>query len=171
MTQIDLARQLYSRLAVECDLAMALVDVLFEEQACLVKLETDRLAELALNKEGLMLDLEKRFKANAHLAHQHGFEPSLDGLALWIDQLVVFEPKLQGTYSTLRTTLQQAQRLNTNNGELVTEQLAGLQERIAILTAAAVAEQVPGTATTYGPKGSLSNTGPAANPMPRAVIR
>jgi len=171
MTQIDLARQLYSQLAVECDLAMALVDVLFEEQACLVKLETDRLSELALSKEGLMLDLEKRFKTNAALAHEHGFEPSLDGLALWIDQLAKLEPKLQGTYSTLRTTLQQAQRLNSNNGELVTEQLAGLQERIAILTAAAVAEQVPGTATTYGPKGGLNTTGPSANPTPRAVIR
>jgi len=163
------AKSLYESLAHECDLAMALVDVLLEEQACLVKMETSRLGDLALSKEAMMIELETRYLACTKKAEQAGHAGNLDGLAHWVDELSVFEPRLRGTYSTLRNTLQQAQRLNSTNGELVTEQLAGLQDRIAILTAAAVASQAPAASDTYGPKGGLSAAGTAT--MPRAVIR
>ncbi|HEX4843686.1 MAG TPA: flagellar protein FlgN [Limnobacter sp.] len=169
MSNTIAAKSLYNNLAYECDLAMALVDVLLEEQACLVKMETSRLSELALTKEAMMLDLEKRYLASAEKAQEAGYAPNLDGMAHWVDELCAFEPKLNGTYATLRNTLMQAQRLNTTNGELVSEQLAGLQERIAILTAAAVASQAPTASDTYGPKGGLSAGNAAA--MPRAVIR
>ncbi|HEX4917750.1 MAG TPA: flagellar protein FlgN [Limnobacter sp.] len=169
MSNTNAAKSLYDNLAYECDLAMALVDVLLEEQACLIRMETSRLSELALTKEAMMLDLEKRYQASAEKAHQAGYASNLDGMAHWVDELSAFEPRLSGTYSTLRSTLSQAQRLNNTNGELVTEQLAGLQERIAILTAAAVASQSPTASDTYGPKGGLSSGG--GNAMPRAVIR
>jgi flagellar biosynthesis protein FlgN len=171
MPYAEQAINLYRNLAEECDIAMTLVDVLLEEQACLVKLETNRLSELSLKKEGMMVDLEKRFKTNVRNAQGAGFEPSMEGLALWVDQLAIEEPRLLGTYSTLRMTLQQAHRLNTTNGDLVTEQLMGLQQRIAILTAAALADQQPNSVNTYGPKGALSTNNNAAGNMPRAVIR
>lgn len=171
MSHAEQATNLYRNLAEECDIAMTLVDVLFEEQACLVKLETDKLAVLALKKEGMMLELEKRYTQNVHLAQSLGFQPDLNGLAAWVDDLAATEPRLQGTYSTFRSTLQQAQRLNVANGELVSEQLAGLQERISILTAAAVAEQKPAASDTYGPRGALSNAGSGVGSTPRAVIR
>lgn len=40
MSHADAAKNLYRNLAYECDMAMALVDILLEEQACLVKLQT-----------------------------------------------------------------------------------------------------------------------------------
>lgn len=170
MMHVDTAKNLYRDLAYECDMAMALVDILLEEQACLVKMETTQLASLALRKEAMMVELEKRYKQNAKLAAAEGFDENLDGIALWVDVLAHHEPRLGSTYSTLRSTLIHAQRLNANNGELVNEQLAGLNERISILTAAAVAEQRPHSSDTYGPKGGLSSPG-AGGSMPRAVIR
>jgi len=55
---------MYSELAQECELAMQLVDVLLEEQSCLIKMETSRLSDLALKKEGMMFALDKRFQKN-----------------------------------------------------------------------------------------------------------
>lgn len=170
MSHTEQAINLYRNLAQECDIAMALVDVLLEEQACLVKLETARLGELALQKESMMLELEKRYLNNIQIAQSLGYEPTLDGMAYWVDDLAGDERRLQGTYATLRETLQQAHRLNTTNGELVAEQLAGLQDRIAILTAAAVADQQTGSANTYGPTGSLNSLS-GSGITPRAVIR
>jgi flagella synthesis protein FlgN len=174
MSHSERATHLYNSLAEECEIAMALVDVLLEEQACLIKLETNKLAALALKKEGMMLDLEHRFQNNTANALQAGFAPTMDGLAQWVDSLLKGEPRLQSTYATLRTTLQHAHRLNNVNGELVIEQLAGLQERISILTAAALADKnMAGLNTnTYGPKGSLNgaNASTGSTP-PRAVIR
>ena len=171
MSHADSAKNLYRNLAYECDMAMALVDILLEEQACLVKLQTPELNSLALRKEAMMLELEKRYMNNIQLAKAEGFQPNMDGIALWVDVLAAHEPRLLGTYSTLRTTLGHAQRLNNTNGELVTEQLAGLQERISILTAAAVADQKPAASDTYGPKGGMSQSSVTGGAMPRAVIR
>jgi len=171
MSHADSAKNLYRNLAYECDMAMALVDILLEEQACLVKLHTDELSSLALRKEAMMLELEKRYLGNVQLAKAEGFEPSMEGIALWVDVLAAHEPRLLGTYSTLRTTLSHAQRLNKTNGEIVSEQLAGLQERISILTAAAVADQAPTASDTYGPKGGMSQSALTGGAMPRAVIR
>lgn len=171
MSHAEAAKNLYRNLAQECDMAMALVDILLEEQSCLVKLQTTELNSLAIRKEALMLELEKRYLSNIKLVKAEGFKPNLDGMALWVDALAVHEPKLLGTYSTLRTTLAHAQRLNRTNGELVNEQLAGLQERISILTAAAVAEQKPTASDTYGPKGAMSQQNATGVTMPRAVIR
>lgn len=171
MLDADKAKNLYSNLAHECDIAMGLVDVLLEEQACLIKFNTQELNSLAIRKEAMMLELEKRFLHNLELVKAEGFKPNMDGLALWVDVIATHEPRLLGTYSTLRTTLTHAQRLNKTNGELVNEQLAGLQERIAILTAAAVAEQKPAASDTYGPKGGMSQSGLTGGVTPRAVIR
>jgi flagella synthesis protein FlgN len=171
MSHADSAKNLYRNLAYECDMAMALVDILLEEQACLVQLQTPELNSLALRKEAMMLELEKRYMNNIQLAKAEGFQPNMDGIALWVDVLAAHEPRLLGTYSTLRTTLGHAQRLNNTNGELVTEQLAGLQERISILTAAAVADQKPAASDTYGPKGGMSQSSVTGGAMPRAVIR
>ena len=171
MSHVAAAKNLYNNLAYECETAMALVDILLEEQACLVKMETGALNSLATRKEAMMLDLEKRYLANIELSKAAGFAPDLDGIALWVDVLAADEPRLLGTYSTLRSTLTHAQRLNTTNGELVTEQLAGLQERISILTAAAVAEQKPTASDTYGPKGGMAQSALTGGAMPRAVIR
>ncbi|HEX4855428.1 MAG TPA: flagellar protein FlgN [Limnobacter sp.] len=170
-SQIDTAKHVYRSLAEECELAMALVDVLLEEQACLVKLQTPELNSLALRKEAMMLELEKRYLDNIQQAKAAGFQPTMDGLALWTDVLAMHEPRLLGTYSTLRSTLSHARRLNKTNGELVAEQLAGLQERISILTAAAVADQKPAASDTYGPKGGMSQSALTGGITPRAVIR
>lgn len=171
MSHADAAKNLYRNLAYECDMAMALVDILLEEQACLVKLQTPELNSLALRKEAMMLELEKRYTNNIEMARSEGFPDNMDGIALWVDVLAAHEPRLLGTYSTLRTTLSHAQRLNNTNGELVAEQLAGLQERISILTAAAVADQKPAASDTYGPKGGMSQSTVTGGAMPRAVIR
>ena len=171
MSHIDSASNLYRSLAQECDLAMALVDVLLEEQTCLIKLETVRLTELALQKEGMMLDLEKRYLNHLQQARLHGFSANMNGIADWVDSLGGKYPKLQGTYSTLRSTLEHAQRLNKTNGDLVAEQLAGLNERISILTAAAIGDQVQSASDTYSAKGALHSAAVLGLATPRAVIR
>lgn len=159
---------LYQELAQECELAMQLVDVLLEEQSSLIRMETQRLSDLALKKEGLMFELEKRFQSNSKLAVLAGYSADLTGLNAWIGSLAEGVPELTGTFQTLKSSLEQAQRLNMINGELVNEQLAGIQERISILTAASVQNATGGAQDTYGPKGGMT---PGAGFKPRAVIR
>ena len=171
MSRSNMAKTLYSNVVCECDIAMALVDVLLDEQACLIKFQTSELNGLALRKEAMMLELEKRYLVNIKLAKAESFEPNLDGIARWVDTLAASEPKLTSTYSTLRTTLTQAQRLNKLNGELMNEQLASLQERISILTAAALADQKPTASDTYGPNGGMNQSALTGGATPRAVIR
>jgi flagella synthesis protein FlgN len=161
-------KTLYKELAQECELAMQLVDVLLEEQSSLIRMETQRLSDLALKKEGLMFELEKRFQSNSRLAVQAGYTEDLVGLNAWISSLADGIPELTGTFQTLKSSLEQAQRLNIMNGELVNEQLAGIQERISILTAASVQTGTGGAHDTYGPKGGMST---GAGLKPRAVIR
>ncbi|MDH4394419.1 MAG: flagellar protein FlgN [Limnobacter sp.] len=161
-------KTLYKELAQECELAMQLVDVLLEEQSSLIRMETQRLSDLALKKEGLMFELEKRFQSNSKLAVQAGYAEDLVGLNAWISSLADGIPELTSTFQTLKSSLEQAQRLNIINGELVTEQLAGIQERISILTAASVQTGTGGAHDTYGPKGGMS---PGSGLKPRAVIR
>jgi flagellar biosynthesis protein FlgN len=161
-------KTLYKELAQECELAMQLVDVLLEEQSSLIRMETQRLSDLALKKEGLMFELEKRFQSNSKLAVQAGFSKDLVGLNAWISSLADGIPELKGTFQTLKSSLEQAQRLNIINGELVNEQLAGIQERISILTAAFVQSGSGGVQDTYGPKGGMNS---GAGLKPRAVIR
>lgn len=163
------AELIYQKLAEECDQAMALVDTLLEEQASLIKMNTNLLGELSVKKEGMMFDLEKRFRSNLDLAAEAGFTADQTGLIDWIDALGQFKPELPGTFETLKQTLLQAQRLNLTNGELVAQQLDGLKERISILTAASVDAGGQKPSDTYGPKGGLS--GGAAGARPRAVIR
>lgn len=168
MSKAKQAQQLLLDLSTDCEKAMQLVDTLLEEQACLVKMLTDQLAELAVKKEGMMFDLEKRFKANVALAVGAGYSENLAGFEDWIDELGQHAPTLSKTFETLRTTLDQAKRLNNMNGELVAEQLAGLKDRIAILTAASIENGTKKPSDTYGPKGGLAGNSGA---KPRAVIR
>jgi len=171
MSHIGSAAEMYRHLAVECEMAMALVDVLLEEQSCLIRFETPRLQELALKKEAMMLDLEKRYLNNLQMARAEGYTPDFDGLARWVDNLAHREKRLNSTFETLKTTLQQAKDLNETNGNIVAEQMAGLQERISILTAAAIGNTATSpAANTYGPQGALNKSGGAGS-TPRAVIR
>lgn len=165
------ATDLYKALAQECELGMALVDLLFEEQASLVKLDVAHLQELALKKEAMMLELEKRYQNNVQLARANGFEANFDGLSDWVERLAPQEKNLQVTFYTLKSTLLQAQRINETNGEIVAEQMAGLQERISILTAAALQEQSGGASDTYSAKGAMQQRAGKAGATPRAVIR
>jgi flagella synthesis protein FlgN len=169
-SSVILATDLYKALAQECELGMTLVDILFEEQTSLVKLETARLQEISLKKEGMMFDLERRYQNNISLAKANGFTESFEGLEAWVTSLSKQEPKLQGTLGTLKATLHQAQRINQTNGELVAEQMAGLQQRISILTAAAVAEQTGRSSDTYSAKGSMQQKGSTAGNT-RAIIK
>jgi len=168
MPQTITPKTLYKELAHECELAMQLVDVLLEEQSSLIRMQTQQLSDLALKKEGLMFELEKRFQSNSKLAVQAGYSNDLAGLNAWISGMADGIPELAGTFQTLKSSLEQAQRLNIVNGELVNEQLAGIQERISILTAASVQSGTSGAHDTYGPKGGMS---PGAGLKPRAVIR
>lgn len=168
MSKAKQATNLLLELSADCEKAMQLVDTLLEEQACLVKMLTGQLGELSVKKEGMMFDLEKRFKANVALAVEAGYSSDLLGFESWIDSLNRYEPTLGRTFETLRSTLEQAKRVNNVNGDLVAEQLAGLKDRIAILTAASIEKEGKKPSDTYGPKGSLaSNSGS----KPRAVIR
>lgn len=168
MSMAKQAKQLLVDLSTDCEKAMQLVDTLLEEQACLVKMLTDRLGELSVKKEGMMFDLEKRFKANLDLAVSAGYPKDVAGFEKWVDDLSKFQPTLVKTFETLRSTLEHAKRLNNINGKLVAEQLAGLKDRIAILTAASIESKAQKPSDTYGPKGGLASTSGA---KPRAVIR
>ncbi|MDX1667889.1 MAG: flagellar protein FlgN [Limnobacter sp.] len=168
MSPTTQAQTLLQELAKDCEKAMQLVDILFDEQASLLKMHTDRLGELAVQKESMMFELEKRFKEHLGQAVKAGQPDTLAGLETWIDKLTIHAPTLASTFETLRSSLEQAKRLNKTNGELVSEQLASLKDRIAILTAASIESGNAKPADTYGPKGGLGNS---AGSKPRAVIR
>ena len=168
MSNATQAKVLLKSLSDNCELAMQLVDTLLDEQACLIKMNTEELVELSVKKEGMMFDLEKRFRHYLECAVQQGFEESPIGLEQWVELLNTIEPTLNRTFGTLKTTLEQAKRLNTTNGELVAQQLVGIRQRIDILTAAAVEKTSDKEAETYSAKGGISNK---SGPTSRAVIR
>ncbi|NJM32266.1 MAG: flagellar protein FlgN [Limnobacter sp.] len=117
-----------------------------------------------------MFELEKRYKANLKHARQAGFPESFEGFQAWVDLLATTDVHLRGNFQTLLDALHHSQRLNAMNGEIVQEQLLGLQQRICILTAASLADPHQPT-DTYGPKGSMGSGNSSTSRAARAIIR
>ena len=156
---------LHQALSEECEMAMTLVDVLSDEQSCLIRLESARLIELALKKESLMLELERRFKQRLKEAQQLGFGEDYDALVLWVKDAGRKDTRIPFLFSTFQNTVAQAQRLNDLNGALVAEQLASLQTRIQILTESSR----PVSAGVYGPDGAYG--GGTVVSLPKVIVR
>ncbi len=165
MTSATSISQLHQSLSEECDMAMTLVDMLSEEQTCLIRLNSDALVDIALKKEQLMLSLEARFKKQIHDAEQLGFGSGLDALLERVKQADTSDLRIGFVFKTFQETVAQAQRLNDLNGTLVAEQLSSLQARINIL----IESTRPAVAAVYGPDGGYSNKQGAS--MSRVVAR
>lgn len=148
----------------ECDLVMSLVDVLSDEQACLIHMQAERLMELAIHKESLMHDLERLSGHRLALCAQQGGGETPAELDAWMRKLAETDLNLHCLIENFKTSLRQAQRLNTLNGTLVTEQLGTLQQRLAIIQQASQINPP----VTYGPNGMLGATSPFTQ---RSAIR
>ncbi len=165
MSFADSTSMLHQALTEECDMAMTLVDVLSDEQSCLVRLESVRLIELALKKESLMLELERRFIQQLKEAQQLGYGDNYNALVLWVKDAGRKDTRIPFLFKTFQNTVAQAQRLNDLNGVLVVEQLSSLQTRIQILTES----NHPVSSAVYGPDGAFHG-GPVVN-LPRVIVR
>ncbi|MFN7835967.1 MAG: flagella synthesis protein FlgN [Burkholderiaceae bacterium] len=152
------ALQLHDALTRECDMVMTLVDVLSDERSCLIHLDSQRLVELALRKEALMLELEQRSTERLQMARDMGFSADKNGLTQCMERLSHHDERIGLLFQTFQQTVTQAQRLNDLNGALVAEQLTSLHTRIQILTEATrPISQVYGPDGIYGqPNGALS---------------
>lgn len=168
MTTKTHSQSILSSMKADCELAMALVDTLLEEQAALLKAQTEALESITAKKEAQMFELEQHMAACVEAAKRDGFAASTDGLIQWVDSLASHAKELPRTYATLRDTLGQAKRLNDLNGEIVNEQLASIKDRLSILTAAST-QQAAQAGNTYGPSSGFAGKGSVTKP--RAVIR
>jgi len=156
MNQTGINSALSSLLTRECDLVMTLVDVLSDEQACLIHMQADRLYELAIQKEALMHDLENLHRQRLGICQQCGGGQSPADLDAWMKQLAAGDFNLHCLIDNFKTSLRQAQHLNNLNGTLVAEQLGTLQQRLNIITQAA--QSTP--SVTYGPNGLFGSNSP-----------
>lgn len=148
----------------ECDQVMSLVDVLSDEQACLIHMQADRVMELAVQKEALMHDLERLSRQRLSLCAQNGGGNTPLELDAWMRQLAANDLNLHCLIENFKGSLRQAQRLNNLNGTLVAEQLATLQQRMTIIHQASQVNPP----VTYGPNGLLGAASPFTQ---RSAIR
>jgi flagella synthesis protein FlgN len=160
-TQIKVLTELLTR---ECDFVMSLVDILSEEQTCLIKIEADRLLELAVQKETVMHDLDRLFQLRTKACKQCGYADGLSGMELWMDTVAGMDLNIRCLLDNFKTSLKQAQRLNNLNGTLVSEQLSTLQQRISLMQKA----RDHSAPSTYGPDGTFGSSSPFTQ---RAAIR
>lgn len=164
MNQTTASATLAALLTRECDQVMSLVDVLSDEQACLIHMQAERLMELAVQKESLMHELERLSRQRLTLCEQHGGGSSAAQLDAWMCKLAETDLNLHCLIENFKNSLRQAQRLNNLNGTLVTEQLATLQQRMAIISQASQVNPP----VTYGPNGMLGANSPFTQ---RSAIR
>lgn len=169
MTQLKHNQAILVSMRGDCELAMSLVDTLLEEQAALLKMQTEQLAGLSAKKEAQMFELEQHMTACAKAAELDGFEATSEGLLKWVDSLAVQTPELLSAYGTLRDTLSQAKRLNDLNAQIVNEQLMSIKDRLSILTAAST-KQAEQAGNTYGPSSGFGGSKGGVS-KPRVVIR
>lgn len=148
----------------ECEQVMSLVDVLSDEQACLINIQAERLMELAVQKESLMHELERLSRQRLSLCEQSGGGNTPTALDAWMRELASNDLNLHCLIENFKGSLRQAQRLNNLNGTLVTEQLSTLQQRMAIISQASQVNPP----VTYGPNGMLGANSPFTQ---RSAIR
>ncbi len=156
MNQTTVSATLAALLTRECEQVMSLVDVLSDEQACLINMQAERLMELAVQKESLMHDLERISRQRMTLCEQNGGGNTAPELDAWMRRLAENDLNLHCLIENFKGSLRQAQRLNNLNGTLVTEQLATLQQRMAIISQASQVNPP----VTYGPNGMLGAASP-----------
>jgi len=160
-TQVKVLTELLTR---ECDFVMSLVDILSEEQTCLIKIDADRLLELAVQKETVMHDLDRLFQLRTRACKQCGYPDGLSGMESWMETVAGIELNVRCLLENFKTSLKQAQKLNTLNGTLVSEQLSTLQQRINLMQKA----RHHNPPSTYGPDGTFGSSSPFTQ---RAAIR
>ena len=160
-TQVKVLNELLTR---ECDFVMSLVDILSEEQTCLIKMDADRLLELTVQKETVMHDLDRIFQLRTRACRQCGYTDSLTGMESWMDTVASMDLNVRCLLDNFKSSLKQAQKLNTLNGTLVSEQLSTLQQRINLMQKA----RDHNPPSTYGPDGTFGSSSPFTQ---RAAIR
>ncbi len=160
-TQVKVLTELLTR---ECDFVMSLVDILSEEQTCLIKIDADRLLELAVQKETVMHDLDRLFQLRIRACRECGYADNTSGMESWMESVAAIELNVRCLLENFKTSLKQAQKLNTLNGTLVSEQLSTLQQRISFMQKA----RNPNLTGTYGPDGTFGSSSPFTQ---RAAIR
>lgn len=168
MSKFSSEKLLFESISDDCDKAMTLVDVLLEEQTSLITMKTNSLSDLSLKKESLMFKLDGKFKQYQAEADSQGFGQKEGSVRQWVETAAKNMPKLSSTFLTLQNTLEHARHLNATNSNLVAEQLAGISNRIAILTAASMNKNSQSKSATYGPK---SGFGDSEKVTSRVIIR
>lgn len=156
MIQDNQISTLTALLTRECELVMSLVDVLSDEQGCLIQLDSDRLLDVSTQKEALMHQLERLFQARLEASQGFGNPPGIDGLEAWMQSVAERDLNLRCLIDNFKDSLRQAQRLNNLNGTLVSEQLSTLQARLSIITRA----RDVNPPATYGPDGLFGSSSP-----------
>jgi len=159
--QIKVLTELLTR---ECDFVMSLVDILSEEQTCLIKMNAERLVELTVQKETVMHDLERLFQLRVRACEQSGHPNGMAGMESWMEAIANQDLNVRCLLENFKASLQQGRKLNNLNSTLVSEQLSTLQQRISFMQKA----RNPNLTGTYGPDGTFGSSSPFTQ---RAAIR
>lgn len=126
--------------------------LLDKEQQALALGDIDRLLPLSAEKTELCTVLAQLGEARAKALAAAGLPPGRPGMAAWIER----QPESGGArrhWQALLAMADKAKALNQTNGTLIATRLAGNQQALAVLMAAA------NQASLYGPDGQAQSPG------------
>lgn len=139
----------------EQQLITTLLDLLKQEQQCLVRADSDSLTSLTPLKSSLVAQMNQLAGSRHAALGAAGFAAGETGMQPWLDQ--AHDAAGASLWQDLLALTREAKEINRVNGMLITKQLAHTQVMInAMRQPAAGAENA-----FYGPKGHATGSGPS----------
>lgn len=142
---------LAQRLGDEVRAAASLLDILKQEQSCLIAANVDALSPLTEEKTKVIVRMNEMAQTRHRALADAGFSANEEGMEQWAKHAA---PETSKAWSTLLDLARQAKELNRVNGMLIGQHLARNQATLNVLRG------TPQGGAMYGPNGqsSLQNT-------------
>jgi flagellar biosynthesis protein FlgN len=144
-----------STLREEHQLMTSLLEVMKQEQAFLVRADTDGLTEVTPRKSSLITQMAELASARHQALGAAGFAPREAGMEAWLDS--ISDNEAAALWQSLLAVTAEAKEMNRVNGMLINKQLAHNQNIIHAMRQPSSG----GDAAMYGPKGQATGSGPS----------
>ncbi|GEM_PF-6128809 len=132
-----------------------LLELLVQERAAIVKVQSDKINEINLKKEDLLVDAKQLEVTRSSLLVNiaaNGKKPKLSEVISQCESVKMRE-KLSRIGMELRSLASTVQQLNSQNSELVRHSLGIVSSALAIFESSAVESDLP----SYGKSGELTD--------------
>lgn len=130
----------------ECDTARSLLELLKQEQACLVEAKVDDLIKVTEEKSRLAAQMGELANNRHRLLAAAGFDASETGMQSWLDTPTATESD-RSTWRALLELAESGRELNRVNGMLIAQHMSLNQSALNVL------QGNPQGSNIYGPNG------------------